>query len=174
MGLLSIAKMALYGIFLNYYCYYVITGSFIPYGTVLFFGIALGCVGLCMLKDRLVWVGTEIRYWLLYIVLSIATMGFALDSGVAFDSILKFAQRLLIIIMIVYICEKENSIKFALRLLAVDAVACACACLYTLGDMQLKLDLTSGANLSTNDAGALMAYGCFAVLLAYGKMIHQL
>jgi len=169
MELLSIAKMALYGIFLNYYCYYVVTGSFIPYGTILFFGIALGCVGLCMLKDRLVWVGYEVRCWLLYIALSIATMGFAIDSDFAFDSILKFAQRLLIIIMIVYICEKENSIKFALRLLAVDAIGCACAVLYTVEDIQLKLDISSGANLSANDAGALMAFGCFAVMVGFGN-----
>ena len=169
MELLSIAKMALYGIFLNYYCYYVVTGSFIPYGTVLFFGIALGCVGLCMLKDRLVWVGYEVRCWLLYIALSIATMGFAIDSEYAFDSILKFAQRLLIIIMIVYICEKENSIKFALRLLAVDAIGCACAVLYTIDDIQLKLDISSGANLSANDTGALMAFGCFAAMFAFGN-----
>lgn len=169
MELLSIAKMALYGIFLNYYCYYVVTGSFIPYGTILFFGIALGCVGLCMLKDRLVWVGYEVRCWLLYIALSIATMGFAIDSGYAFDSIIKFAQRLLIIIMIVYICEKEESIKFALRLLAVDAIGCACAVLYTIDDIQLKLDISSGANLSANDTGALMAFGCFAVMIGFGN-----
>ena len=40
MKLLGVAKAALYGIFLNYYCYYVLQGSFIPYGTVLFFAAA--------------------------------------------------------------------------------------------------------------------------------------
>ena len=41
MKLLDGAKAALYGIFLNYYCYYVLTGSFIPRGTVLFLALAL-------------------------------------------------------------------------------------------------------------------------------------
>lgn len=169
MGLLSIAKLALYGIFINYYCYYVIKGSFIPHGTVLFFGVALGCVGCSMLKDRLVWVGKEIRCWLLYIVLSLATMWFALDSGQAFDSIIKYGQRLIIIIMIVYICEKEDSIKFALRLMAITAVAGAFSILSVIDDIQQKLSISTEASLSANDIGALMAFGFFTVLFAFGK-----
>lgn len=169
MELLSIAKLALYGMFLNYYCYYTITGNFIPYGTVLFFGTAFGCVFLSALKDRYVYVDKEIKYWVIYTMLSFLTMIFALDYAHTFDSLQKFVQRLLIIVMIVYICEKENSIKFALRLLAVDALGCAIGVLYTVDDIQAKLSISSGANLSANDVGALMAFGCFAVLFAFGE-----
>lgn len=169
MELLAIAKLALYGIFLNYYCYYTITGSFIPYGTVLCFGAALGCVFLSALKDRYVYIDKEIKYWVIYTVLSFLTMIFALDYYHTMDSLMKYVQRLLIIVMIVYICEKENSIKFALRLLAVNALGCAVAVLYTVDDIQAKLSISSGANLSANDVGALMAFGCFAALFAFGN-----
>ena len=40
MKVLSVAKAALYVIFLHYYCYYTLTGSFIPGGTMIFFAIA--------------------------------------------------------------------------------------------------------------------------------------
>ncbi|MBE6949662.1 MAG: O-antigen ligase family protein [Ruminococcaceae bacterium] len=169
MELLSVAKLALYGIFLNYYCYHIFTGSLLPYGTALFFCVALGCVGLSILRDRKVRVGYEVKCWLAYIALSLLTMVFALDMGEAFDSIIKYVQRLIIIILIVYICEKENSIQFPLRLLAVNAVACAIAVLFTIDDIQLKLDISTGAAVSQNDVGALMAFGCFAVLFAFGK-----
>lgn len=169
MKLISIAKLALCGMFLNYYCYYTITGSFIPYGTVLFFGIAFGCVFLSALKDRYVYVDKEIKYWVLYTALSLLTMTFALDYAHTFDSLLKYIQRLLIIIMIVYICEKENSIKFVLQLLAIDALGCAIGVLYTVDDIQAKLSISSGADLSANDVGALMAFGCFAVVFVFGK-----
>ena len=169
MGLLSVAKLALYGIFINYYCYYVITGSFIPYGTILFLAMALGCVGASIVKDGYVRLGFELKCWFLYAILSIVFMSFALDSGQVVSSVFKYVQRLLIIFMIVYICEKEGSVKFALRLLAVNAVACAFATLLVIDDIQQKLSISSGANLSANDIGALMAFGCFAVLFAFGK-----
>ena len=169
MGLLSVAKLALYGIFLNYYTYYTVTGKFIPYGTALFFAVSFVCVLCSMWRDRLVNIGYEIRCWLLYIALSLASVGFAVNSGQAVDGIFKYAQRLIIIIMIVYICEKEGSVKFALRLLAVNAVCSAFAILYVTDDIQLKLSITSGANLSANDIGALMAFGCFAVMFAFGR-----
>lgn len=169
MGLLSVAKLALYGIFINYYCYYVITGSFIPYGTIVFFAMALGCVGASIVKEGYVRLGFELKCWFLYAALSLVVMSFALDSGQVIDSVFKYVQRLLIVFMVVYICEKENTVKFAIRLLAVNAVACAYAVLSTLGNYKLKLDITSGADLSANDVGALMAFGCFAVMIALGK-----
>ena len=49
MKILGVAKAALYGIFLNYYCYYVLAGSFISGGTVLFFVAVCGCVAIVVL-----------------------------------------------------------------------------------------------------------------------------
>lgn len=166
---LDIAKLALYGIFLNYYCYYTIKGSFIPRGTVIFFAVAFICVLVSVLNDRLVYVGYEIRCWMLYACLSFVTVEFAMNSGYAVNSLAKYVQRLIIIMMVAYICEKEKSIGFALRLLTVSSVACAVSVLYTVDDIQQKLSISSAAELSANDVGALMAFGCFAVLFAFGR-----
>ena len=71
MKTLNVAKAALYGIFLNYYCYYVIKGSFIPGGTVIFLGVAAMFVGMDVVKQRYVYVGTEIKCWIAYAILSL-------------------------------------------------------------------------------------------------------
>ena len=175
MKILSVAKAALYGIFLNYYCYYVINGAFIPRGTVLFLALACLCVGVDALQQRHVYVGTEIKCWILYAVLSLITTAFiAADSGsMSFLSdIIKYVQRLAIIMMIAYICERENSIRFGLQLMAVTAVALAISVITVTGDIQLKLNITSGASLSANDTGAIMAFGCFAIVFAWGRRGH--
>ena len=40
-------------------------------------------------------------------------------------------------------------------------------------DVGKKLTLESGASISTNDIGAIMAFGCFAVLFAFGLKEHK-
>ena len=172
MKLLDVAKAALYGIFLNYYCYYVVTGAFIPGGTVLFLALGLLCVGVDVLRQRCVHVGIEVQCWILYAVVSlISTAVITLESGdMGFISdIIKYVQRVAIIMMVAYICEREHSIRFGLQLMAVTAVALAISVISVTGDIQLKLNITSGANLSANDTGAIMAFGCFAVPFAWGK-----
>ena len=171
MKILGVAKAALYGIFLNYYCYYVLQGSFIPRGTVLFFGVACLGVGADILQRRYVHVGKEIKSWILYALFSVVTTALiTTGSSVGFiEDIAKFVQRLMIIMMVAYICEREGSIRFGLRLMAVTAVAAAISILMVTEDIRLKLSLTTEANLSANDIGALMAFGCFAVMFAWGK-----
>ena len=171
MKLLNVAKAALYGIFLNYYCYYVLAGSFIPYGTVLFFGAACGCVAIDVLQQRYVYIGSEIKCWLAYAIVSavttaIITIGGSMDF---LGDIAKYVQRVMIIMMVAYICEREGSIRFGLRLMAVTAIAAAISVMSVIGDIQLKLDITTDADLSANDIGSIMAYGCFAVMFAWGK-----
>lgn len=172
MKLLGMAKAALYGIFLNYYCYYVITGSFIPGGTVIFLGIALLFVGMDVLKRRYIYVGTELKCWLAYAILSLLTTALVTmgSNNTGFiNDIIKFVQRIAIIMMIAYICEREGNIRFGLQLMAVTAAALAVSVISVTGDIQLRLNITSGANLSINDTGAIMAFGCFALLFAWGK-----
>ena len=172
MKILDVAKAALYGIFLNYYCYYVITGAFIPMGTVLFFGAALLCVGIDVIQRERVHIDAEIKCWLLYAVLSLITTAIILIDSSDMDyisDIIKYVQRTLIIFMVAYICERENSVKFGLQLMAVTAVALAISVISVTGNYQLKLDITSGANLSENDTGAILSFGCFAILFAWGN-----
>lgn len=172
MKILNVAKAALYGIFLNYYCYYVITGTFIPRGTVIFLAISLMCVGIDLIRQRYVHIGTEVKCWMLYAVLSFATTVFVLLDSSSMDytgEVVKFVQRLALTLMIAYICEREKSTRFGLQLMAVTAVALAISVFMVLGDYRMKLNITSGANLSDNDTGAIMATGCFAIIFAWGK-----
>lgn len=172
MKILNVAKAALYAIFLNYYCYYTLRGSFIPGGTVIFLCVGMLCVGVDVLQQRRVHVGTEVRCWVIYALLAFITTGLVtMDSGsTAFISdIVKFVQRLLIIMMVAYVCEREGSIRFGLRLMAVTAVSASIAIMLVVDNIQLKLDISSGASLSANDIGALMAFGCFAVVFAWGN-----
>ena len=172
MKTLNVAKAALYGIFLNYYCYYVIKGSFIPGGTVIFLGVAAMFVGMDVVKQRYVYVGTEIKCWIAYAILSLATTAITTmnSSDIGFISdIVKYIQRVAIVMMVAYICEREDSVRFGLQLTAVTAVGLAIGVLSVTGDFQLKLDITSNANLSENDTGAILAFGCFALLFAWGN-----
>ena len=170
--LLDIAKIAIYGIYLNYYCYYILRGEFLPNGTTIFFVIAVACVLANILNNRIS-IGSEIKCWIVYLVLSLVTSIFAINSNVALDGLNKFFQRLAIIVILAYICEQEKTIKFAIRLLAVTAIACAVSCLIMNVDVSRKLELESGANISTNDIGSIMAFGCFAVLFAFGLKEHK-
>lgn len=172
MKILNVAKVALYGIFLNYYCYYVIKGSFIPGGTVLFLAIALLFVGMDVLQQRYIYVGTEIKCWLVYALLSLVTTAIVTMSSTNLNfvsDIVKYVQRVAIIMMVAYICEREGSVRFGLQLMAVTAVALAVSILSVTGDIQLKLDIVTDADLSENDTGAILSFGCFALLFAWGN-----
>lgn len=170
--LLSFAKLAILGMFINYYGVLLIRGSFIPYGTPIFFAVAVACTLASLFAEK-VKISSEMVCWILYFILSLMTIIFAKNAKFATDGLTKFAQRLVIIIIIAYICEKDKSIKFAIRLLAVTAIVCmVCSLLYNTG-IDTKLTMESGANISTNDIGSLMAYGCFAVLFAFGLKEHK-
>lgn len=170
--LLDFAKLALYGIFLNYYCYYILRGQFIKNGTQIFFIVAVGCTIASLFREK-IYVGTEIKCWIVYLALSFATVPFALDSSATLDGLNKYWQRLAIIAIIAFICEQEKSVKFAIRLLAVTSIACAVSCLIMNADISKKLEFESGASVSTNDIGSIMAFGCFAALFAFGLKEHK-
>lgn len=170
--LLDFAKLALYGIFLNYYCYFILRGSFIPMGTQIFFAVAVACVVATIFREK-IYIGSEIKCWIAYSVLSLLTVFFAVNTQQALDGLGKYIQRLIYIMMIAYICEHEKSVKFAVRLLAVTAFACAVSCLIMNVDVGKKLTLESGASVSTNDIGSIMAFGCFAILFAFGLKEHK-
>lgn len=164
---INISKLAIYGIFLNYYFYFIIRGSFIPMGTYLFFGVAVLGVIMSMLNEPIK-MDFDVKCWLMYGVLSLVTIFVAENTSLVLDGLFKYFQRIIVIILITYICEYEKSIKFAIRLLAVTAVSCAIASLLTLNDYSQKLSVESGASVSTNDIGSIMAFGCFAILFAFG------
>lgn len=170
--ILDFAKLAIYGIFLNYYCFYILRGSFIPYGTPIFYGVAVACVLATIFQEKIS-ISSEIVCWIIYTVLSLVTAVFAINMQTAINGIGEYIRRLVLIMMIAYICEKEGSVKFAVRVLAVTAITCALSCLIMNVDVGKKLTLESGASVSTNDIGSIMAFGCFAVLFAFGLKEHS-
>ena len=177
MLLLDGAKLAIYGIFLNYYCYYILRGAFIPHGTMIFLGIASICILFSILghDGGRIYIGKELTMWGVYGLLAFGlSFTFSnMNQSALMSDIFKYFQRLLLIFIISYICEKEGSIRFGLRALVVSAVGCTIAVFSTLGSYQLKLDITTGANISTNDVGALMAFGIIAILLYGGHDDRQ-
>lgn len=170
--ILDFAKLAICGIFLNYYCFYILRGSFIPFGTPIFYGVAIACVLASIFQEKVSF-SKEIICWIVYAVLSLLTAIFAINMQTAINGIGDYLRRLVLIMMIAYICEKEGSVKFAVRVLAVTAFTCAISCLIMNVDVGKKLQLESGASVSTNDIGSIMAFGCFAVLFAFGVKEHK-
>ncbi len=164
---IDISKLAIYGIFLNYYCYNILTGSLIPMGTYLFFGVAILGIAFEM-GNRPIKFGFEIKCWIGYFFSALITSVVAYSPSQAIDSLFKFIQRLILIILITLICEYEKSIIYAIRLLATTAVTCAFSSLLMMNDFSQKLKMSSGAVVSTNDIGSIMAFGCFAILFVFG------
>lgn len=164
---IDISKLAIYGIFLNYYCYFIIRGSFIPMGTYIFSGIAIVGVMVTAANEPIKF-DIDIKCWIWYGIFSLATIFIVASPTHVIDGLIKYFQRLIIIILITYICEHEESIVFAIRTLAVTAIGCAVASLMTMNDYSQKLSMESGATVSTNDIGSIMAFGCFAILFAFG------
>lgn len=164
---IHISKIAVLGIFLNYYCFNLITGHLIPFGTYIFYGLAILGVLISAYKEPIRF-SVDIKCWILFFLMSVALIPLAMSKLHAFNGLKDYFQRLILIIIIAYICEKEKSIKYAIRLLAVTAAACAVTSLFMMNSYNQKLTMSSGAAISTNDIGSLMAYGCFAVLFAFG------
>lgn len=164
---MDISKIAILGIFLNYYCFYFITGYRIPNVTMVLFVFAVIGVLVSAYKEPIKF-STDIKCWIGYFLFSVATIPIAYSQKYAIDGLEKYFQRLLLIICIAYICEKEKSIKYGIRLLAITSVSCTVSTLLTMNSIDQKLSLSSGANISTNDVGSIMAFGCFAVLFAFG------
>ncbi len=164
---LNIAKLALYGLFFNYYGYFILRGSFIPFGTYIFYGIALIGVMIAGYREPIRF-SFNIKCWIGYFLFSIATIPLAYSKSYAIDGLEKFFQRLLLIILIAYICEREKSIGFSIRLLAATGIFAVLSCLFTMNSFSQKLTVSSGAGISTNDIGSIAAFSCFAILFAFG------
>jgi len=164
--MIILAKIGLFGMFLNYYPFNIMFGHFIPSGTYAFFAmVVFGVVGDAIVNNRgKIAIDIENWYWVLYLIASLATSIFAVSTSVAVSSLVKYAMRLFIIIAIVYVCKKEQSIKFSVDLLAVTAILSAITAFIQMSGIHGRLKLDSGASISVNDFGSIMAYGCFAVI----------
>ncbi len=165
---LVISKIAVLCYFLNFYFIRILTGSFVPLGTFIFVSVALLGVLISAYREP-VRFSVDIKCWIGYFLMSFLTIPIAYSKSYAYNGLVGYLQRLLIIIVIAYICEKEKTIDYAIRLMAITAVACAVSSLLMTEDFSQKLSFSSGAIVSTNDIGSIMAFGCFAILFAFGR-----
>lgn len=171
MNFLSLCKISIYALFLNYYCYSVFTGHLFPGLSAALY--LLMCIGLFMhvmtKPERTISFLPGIGWWFGYTILSWMTIIFAQSTSYAISGLIKFMQRLFLIFLIGYICEEEKNIRFAINLLFVISIALAGSCLINLDGIHGRLNLSSGSNISVNDVGALLAYGCFAVQAFFSR-----
>lgn len=164
---IHLSEIAVLCYFLNFYFFNILTGHLVPYGTYIFVGLALLGVVISAYREPIRFC-IDIKCWIAYFLYSFITIPIAYSQSYALVGLRDYLKRLLVIIVIAYICEKEKSIKYAIRLLAITAAACAAASLIMTTDFTQKLSMSSGAIVSTNDIGSIMAFGCFAVLFAFG------
>ena len=164
--MIKLVKLGLWGIFINYYPFHIMFGHFIPYGTYIFFAITMfGVVGDIVVDcGGDLYIDKPIKTWIIYALLSVITSVFAINTGYALTSLIDFGIKICIIFAVAYVCERENSVMFAVRLLAGIAVLSAGTAFLQMGNINQRLELDSGAAISVNDFGSLMAYGCFAVI----------
>ncbi len=168
---LRIAKLCVYGLFFNWYVFSILRGSLIPRLSILLYAIAAGCFVMDLLfsrKERYI-PEKEEWLWLVYAVVSYLTAVFAVDPGVAVNSLGDYLKRLFLTALVCYICKRERSIGFPIRLMTLVAVCCALAAITHLGGLRSRLDLTTGAQLSVNDVGSIMVYGIGTVLLFFER-----
>ncbi len=155
--------------FLNYYFVHVMLGHMLPYVTY----FAYACMALYLVSNGRLTIDEENKLWLIYLVLSLVTSAFAINAGYAVSSLIKFAQRLLIIVTVTQICKDDESIDFALELMTVIAVLCAGAILMNLGSIHGRLTLDNDASISVNDVGSILAYGCFTAIMVAEKRFRR-
>lgn len=168
--MINLVKIGLFGLYLNWYPINIYTGTLIPYATYGFLMlVVIGILGDAMSGNSSVGLQTrEINCWILYFAISLFTSIIAVNMNYAIKSLPDYAVRLVIVIAIVYICRREESIYFSVKLLAVVSLLSAIMAFLQKKSISGRLSLTSGATLSVNDFGALMAFGCFAVILYFG------
>ena len=166
--MINIAKLGLYGMFLNYYPFHIMFGHMIPFGTYIFFAmIVIGVLGDASSKHIGIVCEKENRNWIIYLVVSLLTSILAISTSFALSSLWKYAIRVVLIIAVTYICREERSIMFAIRLLAVTSILSATTAFMQMSGLHGRLKLDSGADISVNDFGSIMSYGCFAVILFF-------
>ena len=98
---IHISKIAVLGIFLNYYCFNLITGHLIPFGTYIFYGLAILGVLISAYKEPIRF-SVDIKCWILFFLMSVALIPLAMSKLHAFNGLKDYFQRLILIIVILF------------------------------------------------------------------------
>ena len=88
---INVIKFSIVAIFFNYYCSPLLFGRLIPNVTAICYGIML----ICFLFDNgsKIGFGSEIRTWILYLVICFALVIFQSNQDWIIGSLLEFAQH---------------------------------------------------------------------------------
>jgi hypothetical protein len=107
-------------LFINLYVVFTLTGSYIPYGTVLFGMICVATVILDAYTNKFadfIYVQIEIITMFLFIgvaVISAPIVSYSTSS--AFSAIEDFIQKWIFCLVVYYVCVRERSVEFPLKL----------------------------------------------------------
>jgi len=156
-------------LFINLYIIYALTGSYIPYGTLIF-GIGSG---LFMILDALssgdIRSFTDIRpemYSLIgFTIWVFVTAPLALNTSASLTGASNFLQKLIFVFVIYYICRKDGSLKFVAILFLIIAISAALIMIFMQGIGSKRMQLSE--NISINSTGNLMVLGVFCALYLY-------
>ena len=156
-------KISLYMLFLNYYFFVILFGRMIPY--INYFPYIF--IIIYMFERKRIRFPGEIWAWIIYLGLSFIVSPFAVSTNYAISALVLYVRRLLIIIGVYLVADEEKSIKFPISLLSVMALLSSYAVLTHSASLRSRLELTTGASVSANDMGSIVAYGCATVIIFF-------
>ena len=157
---LKICKASFAMVMINYYVIYTIRGSYISHGTVLFTMLTL----FFLLYDMgssggYIYIPKEIKSLILFFIWILITAPFAISRGTAISGCIDFAQKLIYLITVFYICYKDGSIQFPAKLFFVIAIITSFVILLRGINFGVRLELSG--NVSENAYGNLLVFGVF-------------
>ena len=166
-------KISLSMILINYYCIKILTGKLLPNCSIICFSIILIFLFLDIIQNHggKVVVGQEFRCWTIYLVISLLTAVFCVNTSGIYRGLVDYIQRMVIVFAVYYVCSLEKSIKWPINLLTLVSIASAVCILSGTSDVSRRLGSAGSASeaISANDMGALMAFGCFTIFFAFNN-----
>ena len=170
--MLKICKFSVAMLFINLYVIYTFWGRYIPYGTLIFGFTATVTMVLHALLPKNYQLFTKAKVELLtllgFIIWAYITAPFAISTETALSGCFDVLQKILMVIVIYYICSFDGSLKFVTKLFLGIAFAAAFYTILNNGNMEKRVALSS--NVSENVLGNIMVFGVFcAIYLFQGK-----
>lgn len=180
--MLSLCKMSISMVYINVYLVYALFNNYIPYGTVIFGGLAIttaffianerGFESFESIKNELI----SISFFVL--VVFVGSFIVADSESLAIASMIEFIEKYLLLLAIFIVCKEDNSVLFPMALFSFISSVAAAIVLFgpnNIGINRIRLS----SNVSENALGNLMVLGVFCTLYLltdffYGLIIRLL
>ena len=164
--MLKICKFGISMLYVNLYLIYSSFGRYIPYGTLVFGGIAVASA-VFLIKDYGIYLFDEIRNEIISMTLFIfvcfvGAILVAYSSSTALSALAGVGERFVFLLIIFLICKIENNCDFPVKLCASLGI---CAAIIVLTNNNRTINRVSlSSNVSENALGNLMVLGIFCVV----------